>query len=755
MQVRAKTIRGGFPDWEREPLPWLAVALIAGVALLGPHVVQVDGIWMGCVSLLLVGALAGRRLGARIAVMLATVMLGAALGAPGPRAVPLERAALIQGVVREVSGISAVVDHPTGSVRLLFPGVVPAAGRVISARTTRVTSPPALPGEPDRQRVDRRLDRETRRVKDWVVIGPRAADSSIPDAFTAVEYGGVLWSLASGQRAALEPAHVALLRRTGTAHLLAVSGMHIGFVAGACWAIGRLLMALRVEWNPFWRWRRISASMVSLFGILSACMYASLVGWPVSARRAVWMVAGAAAATLLERPIRSWTLVAMAAMAVTIDDPDCVYGLGFGLSFGAVLGILLVTPRLLRWVPPDLPRLLAWVIDGLAVSIGAMVGTLPLTAWWFQAVSPLSPLANLVAVPMLGGVGVPAALIAAHAPERLAMMALWIGSEAIGCAMGVLSWLDRPPWTLAVGPMGAGLLVLAITARRQPVLCAGALACAIGLPELRLVDGLEVTVLAVGQGDAVFIRLPDGRRWLFDGGPPSRDVLEWLRREGHHHLDAVFLSHPDQDHLGGLVPVIESLSVGRFVTARPPRPEEHAYRALWQELYARRVPVEGADWEPDGPARLLHPSGEWLERSHTVARVGDNDASLVLMLEYEGLRFLLPGDIERSAEEWLSLLLPRVDVLLAPHHGSRTSSSDAFVVATNPDWVVVSCGPENRHGHPHAATLAQWRGRRVVRTDVHGTLRFRASRNGLSVHSWSRNGRFRAVRPWVWRPRPP
>jgi len=231
--------------------------------------------------------------------------------------------------------------------------------------------------------------------------------------------------------------------------------------------------------------------------------------------------------------------------------------------------------------------------------------------------------------------------------------------------------------------------------------------------------------------------------------------VEWLRREGHDHLDAVFLSHPDSDHLGGLVPVVESLSIGRFVTARPPRNDEVSYRAVWQTLYARGIPIEGPDWEPDGPGVLLHPKSAWRDRHGTSESSRDNDDSLVLLLEHAGYRVLLPGDIERSSEQWLAPHLPTVDVLLAPHHGSRSSSSPALVVATDPDWVVVSCGLDNRFGHPHPQTLARWRGRRLLRTDRHGTIRLRLHQNGLLVEQWEAGDGYSMVRPWRWRPRPP
>ncbi len=754
MQTTRTMVRGGVPHWDEEPLVWLSVALVLGVALVGPYVLCPAGVWSGSVALFLLGALAGARRGSRCALLSGAILLGAALGAPRSHPPLLPRMALIQGVVRSVSGRTAVVEHPEGSTRLWFSGRLPAPGQAMSARTRQMPSDPRLPGAPDRRRPDRRLGRPRRWVIEWVAIGAEAAEPIIPSTFLERRYGGLMWSLATGHRDALREEDAALLRRTGTAHLLAISGMHIGFVAALGWVVGRGLLAGLARCRPRWTgWRRWTGH-AALPGVLAAVGYADLVDWPVSARRAVVMVVGAAVARLLGRRLRPWSLLALAAIGVVLLDPDAVFGLGFGLSFGAVSGILLVTPRLLRWLPPDPPWAVARAVEGMAVSVGAMAGTLPLSLWWFQSVSPLGPVANLVACPLLGGVGVPAALLAAHGPALATPLALWTGDRAMAVAFFLLERLDVVPWTPAVGPAGALLLALAIWLRRHPVPCVVVVMGALFLPTVRPVDGMEITVLAVGQGDAIFIRLPDGRRWLFDGGPPSSRVLEWLRREGHNHLDTVFLSHPDSDHLGGLVPVIESLSVGRFVTTRPPRLEEAAYRAVWQTLHARQVPIEGPDWQPDGPGRIVHPRVGWREDVGASGGSGDNDNSLVVVLEHAGHRVLLSGDIERSAERWLAPKLPPVDVLLAPHHGSRSSSSAPLVVATDPTWVVISCGRDNRYGHPHAGTLAQWRGRRVLRTDRNGTLRLRLRASGLQVEQWSAGEGYALARPWRWEPRP-
>ena len=748
--------RGSVPRWSDEPLPWLAIALVSGVATAGMWVVEVDRVWLGTAALWLVAALAGGRRGGRGALLVGTVLLGAALGAPRAPTPARVGRGVVQGVVTQASPWSAVVRHAHGETRIRGAPPLPTAGARISARVRPAAPSPRLPGAPDPRRADRMMGRSAARVDAWLQLGGDRPGAALPSWVGARRHGGLLWALATGDRSAIPASDAALLERTGTGHLLAISGLHVGLVAGVVLAIGvvavrglarlrpRARLAVRLRWLP------------TLGALAAAAAYADQVGWPVSTRRAVVMVGVSAAARLLGRGVRPWSVLGGAALVVVLNEPEVVHGLGFGLSFGAVLGMLTVTPRLTRWLPPDLPRPLAWAAEALAVSVGALAGTLPLTAWWFQAVSPLSPLANLVAGPLVGGVAVPGALVAVHGPEALRPLALTVGDGAIGAAVRGLEVLDLPPWAPAVGPVGAAALFAALFVRRRAGLALLAVSLALGAARwLPGTGALTVTVLAVGQGDAVFVRLPDGRRWLVDGGPPSERVLQWLRREGHHHLDAVFLTHPDSDHLGGLEAVVEQLDVDRFVSARPPRTDEVAYRRVWQTLFARGIPVHALGSPLDGPGRLLHPVEGWRAAAGVRGRPRDNDDSLVLLLEHEGRRVLLTGDIERAAEQWLAPRLPTVDVLQAPHHGSRSSSSSGLVVATDPTWVVVSSGVDNRYGHPHAATLAQWRGRRVVRTDQLGTLRIRLEGGSVRVEHSDAGGRYRPVRGRPWSPRPP
>jgi competence protein ComEC len=241
---------------------------------------------------------------------------------------------------------------------------------------------------------------------------------------------------------------------------------------------------------------------------------------------------------------------------------------------------------------------------------------------------------------------------------------------------------------------------------------------------------LTVTFLAIGQGDAALVEWPDGRTWLIDGGPPGDALLRWLRRRGVRSLDALVLSHPHPDHLGGLLPVVGALPVREVRAPRPPRAGERDYATLLARARApagARAPLR-AGTLPPAPrgVALLHPLPAFLDAPSRKDRV--NDESLVLRLSHAGRSVLFPGDVEREGEAALvdgAAARPlRADVLKVPHHGSRTSSHAAFLAAVAPRWAVVSCGFANRYGHPHAVTLGALAGvgARVLRTDEVGSV---------------------------------
>jgi len=293
--------------------------------------------------------------------------------------------------------------------------------------------------------------------------------------------------------------------------------------------------------------------------------------------------------------------------------------------------------------------------------------------------------------------------------------------------------IASPGWGLVATAYALGGAALLVHGRARGVLVAGALAAVLlPGPTRRLAarhrSGIEVIFLSVGQGDCTVLRLPDGSGVVIDAGgdpagrydPGARDVLPFLRDMGIDHLAAAFVSHPHPDHLQGLPAVVAGLGSDR-VLASFDRGDAMARTAFGRMPPARvlsagdDLTLAGVRFQVLGPPREAH-------------RLVENDASLVLHVTYGASSFLLPGDVEAAGEAaLLAAGIPRVDVVKAPHHGSRTSSGRGLVAATHPRWVVFMVGAGNRYGFPHAETVARWRevGAELLRTDE-GPVRFRS-----------------------------
>ncbi len=434
-------------------------------------------------------------------------------------------------------------------------------------------------------------------------------------------------------------------------------------------------------------------------------------------------------------------------------DPGEVLGPGFQLSFGAVAGILAWVPRGTRLIPPDLPRILTWLLGSLLTSAAAILGTLPATALWFQEVAPWGLVANLWAIPLVGAVVVPGALGALLLPGSAGLFALALADGVLGLTLDSLQVLPAELWHPALSPLGAlalGLVVLLLP--RQELSAAFAILVVFGL---RVVPtGLELTFLDVGQGDATLVRSPGGGAWLVDGGPRDADVMRFLRREGVRELDAVVLSHPHADHMRGLQAVVEELEVTELWLPRPPLASETAYLALWQAAFRRGLDIrmpEDLGWRmsSDGSSwQAVHPLGDW----EASGRDHVNEGSLVLVLRHGERSVLFTGDIEEDAEAHLLDQLPRVEVVKVAHHGSRSSSAAELVSRVDASLAVISVGRRNRFGHPSSETLANWMGRRVIRTDRDGSVRLRGGPQGWSAARWRAPGRWLPFWRSPWRP---
>jgi len=570
----------------------------------------------------------------------------------------------------------------------------------------------------------RSASRLGRRWRDVVQRPVLVARGAIHDAIRAALGGrpatGIIAGLAVGLQDALSREQWRALARSGTSHLMAISGMHIGMLAvAAAWVAGRAQ-----------RWRQRRGALGSqrdaavTAGALTALGYALLAGWSVPTQRTVIMIALVAAALRLRRRVAATDALAFGALAVLVSDPLAPLAVGFWLSFVAVAVILFVSTGHVRE-----PGVLAGFTR---VQMAVTLGLTPVVAGAFGGISLVSAAVNAVAIPLYTLVVVPAILIAT------ALML--VAPEAGGAALGAVASLIEFTWPLIEVP--AGWLHATWGTASLPVvgwlaLGTGAVAALAPLPAPGRIAGLiiivalgawrapppthgavHVALLDVGQGLAAVVQT---RRHVlvYDTGPAFRSgsdtgllvVEPYLRSRGVRAVDMLVASHDDSDHAGGAASVAQTLSVRALVASG---------RAL-DPLGTVRPCRAGHHWNWDGVRfDWLHPSEPLLP--------GDNDRSCVLAIRAGSRLVVLTGDVERAAErQLLERGMPGpADILVVPHHGSRTSSSAEFAAATRPRWAVVSAGHRNRWGFPTTAVVERWRasGAEVVLTSSSGAVAF-------------------------------
>lgn len=570
-------------------------------------------------------------------------------------------------------------------------------------------------------------------------------------------YGGVLVALVLGDQRAISAADWSVFNRSGIAHLVAISGLHITMIAGlAALAVGAL-------------WRRVPALLVrapaqsaaALAAVVTALSYCLLAGWGVPAQRTFFMLATVAAALLLRtRPAPASTL-AMAAAVVCLLDPWAVVAPGFWLSFGAVAAIFWVATR--RPAPPAAgwrARLARGLATALRVQVAVTLVLVPLTAALFHQVSVVSPMANLFAIPVVSWLVTPLALLGAAlawlpGPGAALAQALLAAADGLFAALMVVvgalaearwaTWpVAAPPWPLLVlAVVGA---VWCLAPRGWPARPLGLLwlAALFVWPAPRPAPGeVWVSGLDIGQGAAVLIETAT-TAWLYDTGPRhtretdagERIVLPWLRARGIARLDGLVVSHLDGDHSGGAASILRGLPVGRVLSSVPGDSAALAGAGTVERCEA------GQRWsQGDLDFEVMHPRA-----TDYAAGLGTNALSCVLAIRAGNWRLLLTGDLPAREEGALAARAAlAADWVLMPHHGSRHSSSPALIEASRPRWVLAQAGYRNRYGHPAPEVEARWRaaGAQVVRSDSAGLAQWRLGPEGRSALELTRRERAR------------
>ena len=519
--------------------------------------------------------------------------------------------------------------------------------------------------------------------------------------------------------------------RSGLAHLLSISGLHVAFFAA--WLN---VLLVRLRFTP--RARFVAGTVVML-------AYVWLLGFPAPATRSAAMLVLLDIAKLRQRVVAPRGFVALAALCVMLGDPWSVQSIGAWLSVAAVVAVIWAGRATERH--PRLVRL-------FAPAAAATLLTAPITAYAFGTVAPIGVVANLVAIP-LAGVAVPGLMVA------LLLSSSWLAAGS-GLCLALLDLVAKGAaalpgghFIMIAGPRAAALWLAVLgvawwlwnSPRRRWTIAARVSLTAAFLsltslfavfPRLSDCQCLTVTFLDVGQGDAVALRTPAGRWVLIDGGPRGpygdagrRVVVPFLRSHGATQLAAIVATHAHLDHFGGLPAVLDTFDPAFVLEPGEPVPDAGYLGFL------SAVESDGAEWraarrgdrmELDGVTiEVLSPDSAW-----AVSQTDINEQSVVLLVTYGSTRLLLAGDAGMPTEMQLAGRVGHVTLLKVGHHGSRWATSDRWLDELQPEDAVISVGARNRYGHPAPEALARLRahGIRVFRTDELGTITFSAKING-------------------------
>ncbi|MEK2602214.1 DNA internalization-related competence protein ComEC/Rec2 [Burkholderia arboris] len=569
---------------------------------------------------------------------------------------------------------------------------------------------------------------------------------------------GIVAALAIGDQSGIGDDDWRVLRNTGTSHLVAISGLHVGLVGAMAGGL------VSMVWRRL-RWRARAATLAlpapyaaALAALTAAAGYAALAGFNVPAQRAWWMIAGGGIAYLAGRSVPTSAVLCAALGGVLLADPWAVLSAGFWLSFGAVAVILLAVAgwRAVREAGAEgdegsgaarlSSRLRAWgmhagrrIAEATRVQYAVTIGLAPLTAAWFAQISLSGPFGNAFAIPWVSSVVTPVVLAGIAMPAPFDAYAFRLAHVALEPMMTLLGYLAgwpagvfrvrMPDWpVLALACVG---VVWALMPRGWPLRWAAPLTwlpLVAPAPDTPPPGGFRLTVLDVGQGASVLVETAR-RTLLFDAGPGAesthagtRIVAPMLRARGIATIDSLVLSHADADHAGGAPAVYAAADVRQLLAGIP------SNSRLWRDAAAAgvadRLPcAAGQRWRWDGVVftMLWPPCGRSTGSS--------NGQSCVLRIDAGGTSALLTGDVDARGERQLvgtARDALAAQILVVPHHGSRTSSVEPFLDSVGPRVAVFPVGYRNRFGHPHRSVLARYeaRGIPLPRTDRDGAIRF-------------------------------
>ncbi|WP_025917217.1 DNA internalization-related competence protein ComEC/Rec2 [Herminiimonas sp. CN] len=555
-------------------------------------------------------------------------------------------------------------------------------------------------------------------------------------------YAGVIVALVVGDQRGIDQSDWKVFNRSGIGHLISISGLHITMVAGLFAAFAQ------------WLWRRSlftgaelplllpAQKVAALSGVVIALLYVLLAGFGVPAQRTLYMLTVVAVALWFGRLTSVSHVLCAALLAVAVLDPWAVLWPGYWLSFGAVAIILYASvgraesPRHSIEASGRQTRWRQTLTSAARTQYVVTLGLVPLTMLLFGQVSLVSPLANAVAIPLVSLLVTPLALAGSVLPAPLSGWILTLAHALVTWLADGLQWLASWPGAVWSAPLPSWWVFLfallgtlwLLAPRGWPLRwlgLAGWLPLLLNSPTLPQPGRMWVTAFDVGQGTALLIETPQ-HRLLYDTGPyyspqsngGNRVILPYLKTRGIAALDALVVSHNDSDHSGGALSILDEIKVGQVWSSLALTSAIVAASPRHQHCTA------GQSWQWDGVRfEMLHPQAASFDNPG----LKPNALSCTLKISIGSLSILLPGDIEASQESELlgsNRAGLHATVLLAPHHGSGTSSSIAFLDAVRPDLALFQVGYRNRYRHPKPEVFERYRAMGIprLRNDASGAI---------------------------------
>jgi len=552
------------------------------------------------------------------------------------------------------------------------------------------------------------------------------------------KHADIIKALTIGDATGIDEPTRTLFLRTGTSHILAISGSHMGIVTAFFFFFARIFFRM----SPVLKYRGDDRRFAALLSIPFAFMFMVTAGSSIPTIRAAIMITVYMLSLYFERGRNIMNTIALSALIILIIYPHSIFMPAFQLTFASVSFIILFTEKIYPMIAAK-NRAVKWLLSSILITLSAMLGTLPVVLYHFHGINPLSFIHNLISVPLMCMLAMPLSLAGAILPYGEYLLRL--SGEVLSLAVAVLKHLDfgyiypvvRPSLFETVLYFALTISLLFINRRYVKI----SLICLL-LPltvvysaflygQRFLNSGLCLNIIDVGLGESILIEAPKGMRILVDGGgsykgqyDTGRSVLTpVLLAKKIRTIDYVINTHPHGDHIGGLFYIVKNFDVKHFVTGKY-YINEGMFLDIINILRIKGVPVER--WEAGDHFTFNSMHIEVLSPDRETTIENPNNASLVLRIAYGKRSFLLTGDIGSEVEHKLvfSGIVTKTDVLKVPHHGSKYSSSEHFLYTVRPDMAVISVG-NGIKGLPSNEALGRYKRLSipVLRTDINGFIR--------------------------------